>query len=170
MAGANKLKFTIEAELPKGATDAILKAAEQGFHAVAGELTGRYKEAMSSNVWSWPRQSKRGISGGTLSEVARNWNAASYNTPQSRNIWDSGDLARSMNFNVSGLKAEWVWTADYAAWVHDGARIHPFGNKNKTVELPGRPWTTAVLEGHARYSGDIYDLPEELKKKISDIL
>lgn len=170
MAGQNKLKFTINAEIPKGASQQILDAAEEGFHAVAGELASRFKSALSDNVWSWPRQSKRGISGGTLSEVARNWNAASYNTPQQRNIWDSGNLSRSMMFDVSGLKAEYIWTADYAAWVHDGARIHPFGNKRKTVELPGRPWTTAVLEGHPRYSGDIYDLPEELKKRISDIL
>lgn len=170
MAGSNNLKFTITAEIPKGATEAILDAAQEGFHAVAGELATRYKSAMSSNVWSWPRQSKRGISGGTLSEVARNWSNSSYNTPQQRNIWDSGNLSRSMNFDVSGLTAEYIWTADYAAWVHDGARIHPFGNKSKTVELPGRPWTTAVLEGHPRYSGDIYDLPTELKKKISDIL
>ena len=169
MAGQNKLKFTITAEIPADATQQLVKAAEEGFHAVAGELNVRFKEALSANVWTWPRQSKRGISGGTLSEVARNWSNANYNTPQQRNIWDSGNLSRSGMYDVSGLKAEYIWTADYAAWVHDGATIHPFGNKNKQVRLPGRPWTTAVLEGHNLYSGEVYDLPTELQKRITDI-
>lgn len=162
----NNFKFTVEAEIPAGAVQALEDAAKEAFMDVAAELDGRFQSAITSDSWSWPRQSKRGVSGSTLKEKSKNWRRASYNTGTTRNIVDSGDLAQSHVFNVSGLKAEYVWTASHAAWVHEGARIKPWGNQNAaTVTLPARPWTTAVLKG-GNPSIPVYDFSSELARKI----
>lgn len=164
---ANLIGFKVEIEIPKGALAELKKAAEEAFEEVATELDGRFQDAISDKAWPWPRPSKRGLGGGSLSEKARAWREASFNTNAPRSIVDSGELKQSRMFNVKGLQAEWAWTAEYAAAVHDGAMIHPWGNtKAAKVELPPRPWTTAVLKGGTAASIDVYDIATELSKRI----
>lgn len=165
---AKQFGFEIEVELPEAVEVGLRKAAERAMKEVAAELDGRYTEAISGTNWAWPRQSKRGVSGSSLTEVARNWRRAKFDTNAPRSIVDSGDLKSSGSFSVSGLSAEWFWTVEYAAAVHDGAWVYPWANnKAKKMLLPARPWTEAVLRGHPHYSGEIYDFSSRLSQAIA---
>ena len=63
-----------------------------------------------------------------------------------RNIIDHGTLRQSGRMEFIGpYSAKYTWAANYATAVHEGARIFPWGNKNRRVTLPARPWTSAVL-------------------------
>lgn len=161
-----KAKITVQ--LPANVEANLKKAAEQAMKEVAAELTGRFDDAISSAVWPWALgQSKRGLSGSTVGERAKAWKAASFNTGSPRSIVDSGELKQSRTFQLKGLQAEWAWTADYAAAVHEGARIKPWGDPtNKTVTLPARPWTTAVLKGGTGANIEVYDYATELSRRI----
>lgn len=164
----NNFKFKINVELPKGTAEALKRASEQAMKEVAAELTGRFDDAISSAVWPWDLgQSKRGLGGSTLGERAKAWKKAKFNTGSPRSIVDSGDLKQSRTFSLKGLTAEWAWTAEYAAAVHEGARIHPWGDpKNGTIQMPARPWTEAVLKGGTGASIEVYDFTTELSKRI----
>lgn len=134
---------------------------------VAGILDGRFTNAMNSSVWVWPRQSKRGIGGSSLSEVAKEWKRKAFNTGSPRDINDSGNLIASMDYQKSGNQVSWIWSAAYAAAVHDGAWVYPWQNeKARKVLLPARPWTEAVLFGHPHYSGEVFDFSGALSRAI----
>jgi len=165
---AKQFGFNIEVELPESVEQQLRKATERAMKEVAAELDGRYTDAISGTNWVWPRQSKRGVGGSTLSEVARNWRSKPFTTGSPRSIVDSGNLQGSSTHSVNGLSAEWVWTVEYAAAVHDGAWIYPWSNeKAKKMLLPARPWTEAVLNGHPHFSGEIYDFSTRLSQAIS---
>lgn len=169
---ANNFNLDIKIELPAGAADEFQKASAQALKRVAAELDGRFTDAISRRVWAWPRKSKRGVQGITLSETAKKWRKAKFNTGSPRSIVDSGDLKASQSFNLQTSRADWIWTADYAAAVHDGAYIQPWANQKAAKRwLPGRPWTMAVLEGAPTYKGEIYDFAgryaDELQKLLS---
>lgn len=169
---ANNFKLDLKVEIPANAGQLLKKASEDAMKVVAAELDGRFTDAMSQSVWAWPRQSKRGTQGITLSETARKWKNASFDTGSPRSIVDSGELKASKVYNLAGTQANWVWSTEYAAAVHDGALIHPWGNlKAAKVQLPARPWTEAVLFGHPSYSGEVYDyanrFTQELNKRLS---
>ena len=172
MAGKYGFGFSIKFTPPPGVEATLQQAAEKAFQQTAAELDGRFADAITGRNWDWPRQSKRGVSGISLAEKAKNYERAKYNTNAPRSIVDSGDLAGSRRFSKSKLSADWSWTIDYAAAVHDGARIQPWGNKNAaTVELPARPWTDAVLIGGVgNYSGEVYPFTDEMAKRITNIL
>ncbi|ACT65625.1 predicted protein [Cyanophage PSS2] len=124
--------------------------AKHSFAAVADELEGRFTDAISSAYWQWPGPSKRGVSGSTLGEKARSWSKSKFNTGSPRSIVDSGDLKGSLrvDLNLNNLTCQFMWTTSYAAAVHEGAYIHPWGDKkNAKVHLPARPWTSAVING-----------------------
>ena len=168
---ANNFKFKIDIELPAGAVAALEKATEQAFRQVSYELDGRFQDAISSRAWPWPRQSKRGLSGSTVGERAKQWKKANFNTGSPRSIVDSGDLKDNHTFTVNGLTAEYVWGSEYAAAVHDGATIFPWGDPtNKAIRLPARPWTTAVLKGGTSADIEVYDFASELSKRIPKFL
>ena len=102
-----------------------------------------------------------------MGERAASWAKKPFNTGTPRSIVDSGDLKQSKSFKLAGMQASWVWTANYAAAVHEGAYINPFGNTSKTVQLPARPWTEAVLQGNTVAQGiEVYPVSENLKKAI----
>jgi hypothetical protein len=125
-------------------------------------------DAISSSVWAWPRKSKRGTQGATLADTARKWKAASFNTGSPRSAVDSGDLKGSRDYKLNNVSAEWSWTVEYAAAVHDGAWIYPWGNDQAAkVLLPARPWTEAVLFGHPHYSGEVYPFSDRLSQEIT---
>ena len=172
MAGKYGFGFSIKFTPPAGAESILNAAAEKAFQQTSAELDGRFADAISSAVWDWPRESKRGVSGISLSEKAANYKRKKANTGQPRSIIDSGDLAASRVFSKDKLSANWIWTIDYAAAVHDGARIQPWGNKNaSSVELPARPWTDAVLIGGVgNYQGDVFPFTDHMAKRITNIL
>ena len=165
------IKATVSFEITEDVSGVLRKATEDAFAQVAGELTGRLDDAVSGNYWPWPRTTPRFGGGSSLSDAARQWNAAQGGGVGSpRSIVDSGALKQSRNFELDrvSLKAEWSWNVDYAAAVHEGAYINPFGNKNKVVQLPARPWTQAVIEGNTAATGiQVYPVAANLKKYIT---
>ena len=142
---ANNFQFEINIELPKGAEKELIQAAEKALKTVGAELDGRFTDAISRAVWPWPFPSSNGKG-------------------SPRSIVDTGVLKNSKSYKLSGLTAEWVWSAEYAAAVHDGARLW------NGATLPARPWTDAVLVGGTSAKIEKYDFPTELSKRISDIL
>ena len=172
MAGKYGFGFTIKFTPPAGADQILEQAAQKAFQQTAAELDGRFADAVAKANWDWPRESKRGVAGISVGEKAKNYAKAKYNTSAPRSIVDSGDLAGSRVFNKGKVEASWIWSVNYAAAVHDGARIQPWGNKRaKSVELPARPWTDAVLIGGVgNYKGDVYPFTDEMAKRITNIL
>lgn len=64
----------------------------------------------------------------------------------SRDIVDTGELAKSLDITRSGKKISISYGTEYAALVHYGGYIQPYGNPSaESVYLPGRPWVAAVL-------------------------
>jgi hypothetical protein len=107
------------------------RAAEAAARIVFPELNSAFQDAIGSKEWSWPRPTIRS-------------NGRDAGNP--RNIVDTGILKASNSFNISGTLGTFKWAVDYAAAVHYGANIHPWGDKSRaTVNLPPRPWTDAVL-------------------------
>lgn len=72
------------------------------------------------------------------------------------NIWgdgddiiDTGELMNSLQITISGSKLTMDYSADYAAFVHYGGYIAPYGNDSiEKVYIPGRPWVDAVMQGN----------------------
>jgi hypothetical protein len=62
-------------------------------------------------------------------------------------IYETGELLASgrVVINESGLTI--AYDAPYAALVHFGGYIHPYGNTSARVYLPPRPWVQSVLSG-----------------------
>lgn len=142
---ANRFQFEINIEIPSGAAAAFSKAAQQALKQTAAELDGRFDDAISSKVWPWPFPDSNGKS-------------------SPRSIVDSGDLKQSKSYSLSGLEASWTWSINYAAAVHEGAKLW-----NGAI-LPARPWTDAVLEGGTSAKVPVYDFTGILSKRITDIL
>lgn len=70
------------------------------------------------------------------------WNSGS------RDIYDTGELARSVSVTSSPDGISVSYSAPYANLVHNGGYIYPYGNKSaRPIYLPGRPWVTSVLYG-----------------------
>lgn len=170
---ANNFNFKVDVTFPQGASDRIIKGIEKAFRTCAAELDGRFDEAISGANWDWPRTTQRGLPGTSVGAKAKAHAQGKGNTVSSpRSIVDSGDLKGSKMMDIKGMSAEWTWSVEYAAAVHDGARIYPWGNKSAdTVELPARPWTNAVLEGGVTgYKGETYNFADEMQKKVGKFL
>jgi hypothetical protein len=175
-----KIRTTIGFEITGDVEGVLRKATEDAFAQVAGELTARFDDAVSGNYWPWPDATPRFGGSRDLESAADNWNTyltgnGTGSRPKAvagspRSIVDSGNLKQSRDFNLNrvALTAEWNWNADYAAAVHEGAYINPFGNTNKVVQLPARPWTQAVIEGGTVATGiQVYPVAANLKKYIT---
>lgn len=107
------------------------RAVEAARKIVAAELNSAFQDALGSKVWNWPRPTIR--SGGQ-------------DAGSPRNIVDTEILKASNSYSISGGVATFKWSVDYAAAVHYGANIYPWGDKSRPkVNLPARPWTSAVL-------------------------
>lgn len=174
------IRATVSFEITDDIEGELRLATEQAFAQVAGELTARLDDAVSGSYWPWPDATPRFGGARDLESAADNWNTyltgsgtgarpkAIAGSP--RSIVDSGNLKQSRDFNLNraGLTAEWNWNADYAAAVHEGAFINPFGNPRKLVQLPARPWTQAVIEGNTAATGiPVYPVAANLKKYIT---
>lgn len=121
-----------------GFSPKTVQAAETAARIVFPELNSAFQAALGSKTWDWPRVTIRS-------------NGQEVSSP--RNIVDNGTLRASNSFTVNGLTATFKWSVGYATAVHYGANIHPWGDKSKPkVNLPARPWTSAVL-GVVKVSG-----------------
>jgi hypothetical protein len=117
------------------------KAAESAAKLVFPELNSAFQDAIGSKVWSWPRETMRGA---TYRKDGSRTPGRSARSP--RDIVDTGILKASNSFQISGTLATFKWSVDYAAAAHYGANIYPWGDKSRPkVNLPARPWTSAVL-------------------------
>ena len=69
-----------------------------------------------------------------------------------RDIIDTGKLKSSLEiksvFNQTKVGFQVSYNTPYAAFVHYGGMIKPYGNPNAAdVVIPARPWVQAVFEG-----------------------
>lgn len=70
--------------------------------------------------------------------------------PSPRDIVDTGNLAKSLRIvrstRIDGSpEIQFIWTAPYAAPVHDGAVFKRTDADGNPVTMPARPWTRPVL-------------------------
>lgn len=141
-------RFTVKFNVPL--TRRAEQAAQTAAKVVFTEMNGRFQAAIGAKVWQWPRQTVRS-------------NGRSVGSP--RTIVDTGLLRQSNSFGVSNYQAVFRWTTNYASFVHEGATIRPYGNpKAQLVNLPPRPWTSAVL-GTEKINGiEPYDYRKRFKE------
>lgn len=62
-------------------------------------------------------------------------------------IFETGELLESGTVTVSRSGVTIAYDAPYAALVHYGGYITPYGNTTEKVYLPPRPWVQSVLDG-----------------------
>ena len=82
-------------------------------------------------------------------------------TEGSRDIVDTGKLKNSLKltavFNQTKVSWQIQYRTPYAAFVHYGGVIKPYGNKNaRDVLIPARPWVQAIMEGS--YGQEKFDI------------
>ena len=136
-----KTKFTftqkMEIQMPKieGKADtkkmqlAVNKAITRGAQKGATYVEKGLREALDKSIssqWSW--------------------------TDGSRDIIDTGRLKSSLQiktiFNQTKVGFQIAYNTPYAAFVHYGGVIKPYGNKSAAdVVIPARPWVQAVFDG-----------------------
>ena len=121
----------------KAARAAITAGMIKASSYVKTELSLALDNAMTANAWSWPGDTLR-----KSGEVAG----------RQRDIIDMGRLYGSQEIKEKFLKTKTVFNiiykTPYAALVHYGGVIQPYGNSNAAaVTVPGRPWITATLQG-----------------------
>lgn len=138
------------------------RAADAAARVVFPELNSAFQDALGSKVWPWPRVTMRGA---TYRRDGTRTPGRAVGSP--RNIVDLGTLRASNSFQVTGTLATFRWAVGYATAVHYGANIHPFGDRSKPlVNLPARPWTSAVL-GTIRIAGiEPYDYQEQFRSSF----
>lgn len=85
------------------------------------DLKAALDEAMLSGVWSTP--SGNG------------------------DIYDTGELLSSGSVTVGPDGVTIAYDAPYAALVHFGGYINPYGNQAARIYLPPRPWVESVMFG-----------------------
>jgi phage gpG-like protein len=93
------------------------RAINRASQRIAVDLKRALDDAMSSPVW-----------GGT-------------------DLVDTGALMASGRVSVSQNGITIAYDAPYAALIHYGGYIHPYGNVNLRVFLPPRPWVESLLFG-----------------------
>jgi phage gpG-like protein len=100
-------------------------AIHQAFDIAAERLGDDFNNAITAEVYEWPREterSDRSIAGSP------------------RDIVDTEQLLDSLSISRTSNAASYEWTVEYAAAVHDGATL------SNGTELPARPWTKIALE------------------------
>jgi hypothetical protein len=99
---------------------------EDSFEELAQEFAITQIEQLESEKWDWPRQTVR--SDGSVADSPRD-------------IIDTGALRDSLYLEwISPLECVYHYDANYAIFVHEGARL-----QNGT-ELPARQWVWGALE------------------------
>ena len=82
-------------------------------------------------------------------------------TNGSRDIIDTGNLKNSLKltavFSQTKVSFQIQYKTPYAAFVHYGGVMKPYGNKSaRDVLIPARPWVQAIVEGS--YGQEKFDL------------
>ena len=120
--------FDSDIELDKDVVDeqAIEAEVQAKINTLMGKLTKEVKSALDAAlkapVWAW--------------------------NDGARDIFDTGELARSGSVTASPDGIIVSYSAPYANLIHNGGYIQPYGNKSaRPVYLPGRPWIDSVLYG-----------------------
>lgn len=152
-------KFTVrmKGDIPGAAR----KAADLAARAVFTELFAEMQDAMGKPVWYWPRDTvrlgKRKRKGRRKGEMT-----GGYIAGNPRNIKDTGLLQQSgVAFFPTARSAKFVWSIPYASHVHNGAWVFPWGDRDRRVYTPARPWTLAVT-GQVKVPGITpYDFQEK---------
>ncbi len=125
------------------------RAARAAMERVAGETFAAMQQSFTAPAWDWPRDlPTRNLKGATVGEKARSYaDGDGIRAGSPRNLIDTGNLRQSGSWRMIGpTTAEFRWSAASATAAHEGALIHPWGNRKAArVYLPPRPWTRAVL-------------------------
>lgn len=82
-------------------------------------------------------------------------------------IYESGNLLSSGSVTVNDNGITVAYDAPYAAIVHYGGYIYPYGNVNAQIYLPPRPWVESVMFGGGpvpRFNFESYYLSEFKKQ------
>lgn len=108
-----------EAQIRAGFKAAIDRASAR----VAVDLKRALDEAIRSPIWS--------------------------TTTGQADIYETGELLQSGTVTVSQSGVTIAYSAPYAALVHYGGYINPYGKTTEKVYLPPRPWVQSVLDGGA---------------------
>lgn len=140
--------MSIKVTVSGGLGDAAEQAAQKAFQAVARELFGAMQQSFTAKAWDWPQDlPTRKLKGDTLKKKIDSYRKGEgVRAGNPRNLIDVGNLRQTGYYEFTGpFKARFTWSARYATAVHEGATIRPWGNKNRSVTLPARPWTSAVL-------------------------
>lgn len=92
-------------------------------------------------------------------------------TNGSRDIVDTGRLMNSLQikttFSQTKVGFQVIYRTPYAAFVHYGGMMKPYGNKNAAdVLIPGRPWVQAVFEG--THGQPKFDIAKPFNRGISE--
>lgn len=145
-AGAN-LRAGMKLKIAKDPQKEILTALENTRilfeSSVVTKLIAALDAAMSSNIWN-----KIGETG---------------------DIIDSGALKRSLEVTVKQGLITINYNQDYAALVHYGGYIAPYGNSNiEKVYLPPRPWVQSVLFGGGPVT--VFNFSEVYKEALNKFL
>ena len=100
----------------------LRKAANKATDIIISELGAALDAAMNNASWSWPSGA--------------------------RDIVDTGALRSSRSIKKAGNGFTIVYNQPYAAIVHYGGYIQPYGNPDAAkFYFPGRPWIESVLNG-----------------------
>jgi hypothetical protein len=117
----------------------FIKSWEKAAEETDEKLKEWLNKSMEEQIWNWPRGTFREGGGGYIS-------------PGLRDIVDTGELQNSLKIKAESLKTRRntiiEYSSSYASYVHNGAYIYPYGNKNaQRVYTPGRPWIFYAIVG-----------------------
>lgn len=117
-------------------------------------------EAMQESTWNWP--------GTTFRQ-----NGEVVSSP--RNIVDTGELINSKKlstrFGVTQASYLLTYTAPYAALVHWGGYISPYGRAGDQTYIPGRPWAQLIFREDANEGdSDAFNFLDQIKERMVEDL
>lgn len=116
-------------------------------------------EAVQEKTWHWPRDTKR--------------QSGAFVPKGLRDIVDTGALDKSKKVNTvfgkTQAKLQVRYTVPYAAIVHWGGYVVPYGNRfARAVYLPPRPWIKGIFayQGGTEGESDEFGYLSEIKEKM----
>ena len=137
------LKFTCDIDLG-GIIQQLSKIDDLALQIIASELPDALNNALRSNVWS----------GGTTGD---------------RDIFDTGELSRSLNISMTNNGLTIGYSAPYAGIIHYGGYIVPYGNESRDkVYISPKPWLESVAFGDGPIPG--YDFQDAYLRAIDIVL
>lgn len=133
---------------------AVVRGMTLGASYVQKDLKVALDKALESKTWDWPN-------------VTLRQNGETVRSP--RNIVDTGKLKASLAFKERNFTTkttiEIIYKTPYAAIVHYGGKIRPYGDKRRDpVFIPGRPWVMAVFRG--THGIDKFDIRTPYEKGV----